>query len=168
MKCHQIFAQCSAAFVDQLLSRVLEREKPAYKAAVQSLAVRQRLRPVYVERKPKLERHLWLQKALSRKSSDDISAQLLQIWLLDSQRDLICDFLDGLKIPHDGKGVVETLPPAPPKEELLATIDQLLAKYPPETVAVYLHAFQAMDEGAWPTLEEVLDSEPRLRLGNCR
>ncbi len=168
MKCHQIFAQCSPAFVDQLLSRVLEQEKPVYKAAMQNLAARLKLRPIYLERKPKTERHRWLQQALSRKSSDDVATQLLQIWLLGSQRDLICDFLDGLKIPHDGKGVVETLPPAPSREELHATIDRLLAKYPREAVSVYLHAFQAMDEDAWPTLDEVLASEPRLLLGNGR
>jgi hypothetical protein len=165
MKCHEIFAQCSTPFVDQILTQILEREKLVYKAAMQNLAKRQKLRPVYIERKPRPERHLWLQRTLSRKMSDDVATQLLQIWLLEAHRDLICDFLDNLKIPHDGKGVVENLPEAPSKEALLIAVEQLLTKYPSEVVAVYLHAFQGMDDAGWPALDEILESHPKLRLG---
>jgi hypothetical protein len=31
-------------------------------------------------------------------------------------------------------------------------------------VAVYLHAFQALDEQGWPSLAELLDEDPRLKL----
>jgi hypothetical protein len=165
MKCHEIFGRCSPTFVDQLLNEVLEREKPVYKAALENLAIRQKLRPVFVERKPKPERHAWVQRALSRKSADDLAMQVLQIWLLGAHRDLICDFLDSLQIPHDGKGVVDTLPPARSKEALVSAIDYLLSKYSHEPVAVYLHAFQAMDDAGWKELAELLATDPRLKLG---
>ena len=72
---------------------------------IQNLASRRKLRPVFIERKPRPERHLWLQQALSLKSADDIAMQVLQIWLLGAQREMICEFLDSLGIAHDGKGV---------------------------------------------------------------
>ena len=41
----------------------------------------------------------------------------------------------------------------------------LLAKYPPEVVAVYLNAFNDMNEVEWPNLKTMLESDPRLQLG---
>ena len=49
--------------------------------------------------------------------------------------------------------------------KLKAAVDALLAKYPPETVAVYLHAFNEMNEQEWPNLTTMLDADPRLQLG---
>jgi hypothetical protein len=43
----------------------------------------------------------------------------------------------------------------------------LLAKHPPESVAVYLHAFTGMNEAEWPGLKTLLDSDPRLQLGTA-
>jgi len=107
-----------------------------------------------------------MQLALSRKISDTLAAHLLQSWLLDAQKAMLCDFLDGLGIARDADGTVEKLPESPPKEKLHESITQLLAKYPTEAVAVYLHAFHDMDDSvSWPPLGEVLEEEERLRLG---
>ena len=143
---------------------LLEREKPVYKAMIQNIASRRKLRPVFIERKPKNERHLWLQQALSQKSSEDLAIQLFQIWLLGAHWEMICDFLDLLGIKHDGKGVVNDLPPEPTREALAEAITKLLEKHAREIVAVYLHAFQAMDETGWSTLDEILSSDPRIAL----
>ena len=43
-------------------------------------------------------------------------------------------------------------------------VDALLAKYPAEIAAVYLQCFQSMDIAGWPSLEEILASDERLRL----
>jgi NADPH-dependent 7-cyano-7-deazaguanine reductase QueF-like protein len=41
----------------------------------------------------------------------------------------------------------------------------LLAKYPPEAVAVYLNAFNDMNETNWSNLKTILESDSRLQLG---
>ena len=145
-----------------------DKEKAVYKAAIQNLAAQWKLRPVFVERKPKMERHLWLKRALSRKPADDFAIQVLQIWLLGAQRDLICAFLDQLEIPHDGKGVVDNLPPEPSRDRLEHAVNALLQKHPPEVVAVYLNAFQAMDDQGWRGLDQILETDGRLALGTGR
>jgi hypothetical protein len=89
---------------------------------------------------------------------------LFQIWLLGAHREMICDFLDLLGIKHDGKGVVDDLPPEPTREALAEVITKLLEKHAREVVAVYLHAFQAMDETGWATLDEILSTDPRIAL----
>jgi hypothetical protein len=163
-KPHEIFARMPAETATQLFAFVFDREKPLYKATIESLAKQRKLRPVFVERKPREERHAWMREAMGRKVSEGIAAHLLQIWLIGAHKGILCDFLDALEIPHDENGTIENLPEAPPKEKLQAAVDALLAKHDRHVVAVYLHAFQAFDEKGWPTLEELLSEDERLRL----
>jgi hypothetical protein len=164
MKCYELFGKLSPELTNEIFAYLLEFEKPVYKAMVQNIASRRKLRPVFIERKPRQERHLWLHQALSLKSADDLTMQLLQIWLLGAQREMICEFLDSLGIEHDGKGVVDNLPAAPSRDKLNETISKLLEKRSPEAVALYLHAFQAMDETGWSILDEALATDPRISL----
>jgi hypothetical protein len=164
MKCYEVFGKLSPELTNEIFAYLLEFEKPVYKAMVENIASRRKLRPIFIERKPRRERHLWLQQALSLKSADDLTMQLLQIWLLGAQREMICEFLDSLGIEHDGKGVVDNLPAAPSRERLNETISKLLEKRSPEAVALYLHAFQAMDETGWSILDEALATDPRISL----
>lgn len=141
-----------------------KEEKPIYKAAIQGLANQRNLRAVFVERKPPGERHPWMQAALSRPVSDALASHLLQAWLLGANKQMLCDFLDALGIAHEPDGTVENLPECPPKETIKAAVDQLLAKYPEASVAIYLHAFRDMDSSVqWPALNEVLSETPNLQ-----
>ena len=168
LKCYEIFERASPELINEVFTHLHDKEKAVYKAAIQNLAAQWKLRPVFVERKPKLERHLWLKRALSRKPADEFAIQLLQIWLLGAQRDLICEFLDQLGIPHDGKGVVDNLPAEPTRDHLERAVNALLEKHPPEVVAVYLNAFQAMDDQGWSGLNQILETDTRLALGTAR
>jgi hypothetical protein len=162
---HEIFGKMSPGFAAQIFSYLHEKEKALYKATIEALAKPKKIRPVFVERKPRNERHAWMKEALSRKQSDSVSAQILQIWLVGEHSKLLCDFLDGLGIKHDENGTVDELPPAPDKATLLPVIENLLGKYDQELVAVYLQAFQALDENGWPALGEVLQTDERLQPG---
>jgi hypothetical protein len=164
LKPHEIFARMPSAAAGQLLSFLFEKEKPLYKATIDSLAKQRKLRPVFVERKPRAERDAWIKENLGRKTSEAIAAHLLQIWLIGEHKALLCDFLDALGIAHDANGTIEQLPPAPPKEDLARAVGALVEKHDPSIVAVYLHAFQALDDqGGWSTLDELLAEDPRLR-----
>jgi hypothetical protein len=165
MKCHEILARISPDLVQEIFAYLLEHEKPFYKAAIQQLATQGKLRPIFIERKPKPLRHLWLRDALSRKGSSELAIQVLQIWLLGAHRNLIMQFLDALGIPHDGKGIIDELPPEPQRPTLEAGVTQVLGDHHPEVVAVYLHAMQAMEDRGWPILAEILATDPRLSLG---
>ncbi|MEI9893822.1 MAG: hypothetical protein WDN28_07945 [Chthoniobacter sp.] len=82
---------------------------------------------------------------------------------------LLCDFLDGLGIAHDENGTIEAMPPAPTKEALIKAIDPPFRESTiPAVVAVYLHAFQALDENGWPTLGELIAEDSRLQLAAPR
>lgn len=164
-KAPEIFQQLSPALAGDIFSYLQESDKPAYKMAIQTLATQRKLRPVFVERKPRNERYAWMQHALTRPANEAIASNVLQIWLMGSQSSLLCDFLDSLGIEHDEKGGIETLPECPPADKLQTAIDAVLAKHPAEAVSVYLNCFQSMEIAGWPLLGEVLEKDERLRLG---
>lgn len=163
---NEIYSRMTPEIASLLLSYLFENEKPLYRATVDSLAKQRNLRPIFIDRKPRVERFAWLQAALARNTNSSVAAHLLQIWLVGAQSQLLCDFLDALGIAHESNGTVDDLPPAPQKEQLAAAIECLLAKHNPGVVAVYLHAFQALDDkGGWASLDELLETDPRLHLG---
>src|SRR6266481_9307279 len=165
MRSYEIFRECPTEVVNEIFVCLQEHEKGVYRAIIQNIATQRKLRPVFIERKPKPERHEWLRQALSRKPADDVAAQTLQIWLLGAQKDLICRFLDALDIAHDGKGFVDELPAEPSNEKLKAAVDELLESHRPEVVAVYLILFEAMDNAGWKGLGEILTADSRLKIG---
>ncbi len=164
-KPHEIFALMPAETATKLFHFLTETEKPLYKATIDTLAKQRKLRPVFVERKPRTERNTWLKDTLSRKQSEAVAAHLLQIWLVGEHKQLLCDFLDALNITHDADGTIEALPPCPPKEDLVRAIDTVLTKHDPAIVSVYLQAFQATNDDGWTALTEILATDERLRFG---
>jgi hypothetical protein len=77
---------------------------------------------------------------------------------------MLVDFLNALEIKNE-EGVVENLPASMDDAKLKSAVETLLAKYPPEAVAVYLNAFNDMNETNWANLKTILESDPRLQLG---
>jgi len=57
------------------------------------------------------------------------------------------------------------LPESMDDVKLKSAIETLLAKYPPEAVAVYLNAFNDMNGANWANLKTILESDARLQLG---
>lgn len=164
MKSHELFQKMSPALAAEIFTFLQKQEKAVYKAAIQGLANQRNLRGVFIERKPPNERYPWMKSALSRPVSETLATHLLQAWLLGANKDMLCDFLDALNIAHDDDGTVEELPESPPKEQVKSAVDKLLAKYPAEAVASYLHAFRDMDSTVqWPALNEILEETPQLQ-----
>jgi hypothetical protein len=149
-----------------ILTYAYESDKPLYRATLGAVADARKLRPVFLERQPRPQRHAAMLATLSRPALDLVAGNLLRIWLLKKHKQMLADFLDALGIPHQ-EGVVEDLPAAMDEAKIRAAVDALLGKYPPEVVAVYLHAFSEMNTVAWPILKTMLESDPRLQLGGA-
>ncbi|MCE0498109.1 MAG: hypothetical protein LV481_09210, partial [Methylacidiphilales bacterium] len=84
-------------------------------------------------------------------------------WLIETQRPMLCAWLDALGIEHAENGCADTFPPQPDAAKLKKGVDILLDKFDPIIVGVYLHSFNQIDETQWPALDEILRSEPRLQ-----
>ena len=151
------------ALVTDVLDFAFSTDKKLYRAALDAVAQARKVRPVFLERQPRVERDASMLIFLARPALEVVSDNLLRAWLLKKHTTVLTDFLDALNITHD-KGVVEELPESVDDAVLQAAVDKLLAKHPADLAAVYLRAFNDMNEARWPNLDARLGEDPRLKL----
>jgi hypothetical protein len=164
LKSYELFGFMSSALANEILTFTFESEKPTYRAVLQAVAEARKLRPVFLERQAKTERHALMLGTLTRPHLDVAAGTLLRTWLVKKHQAMLVDFLNALEIPNEN-GVVEDLPAAVDDAKLKTAVDTVLAKHPAEAVAVYLNAFNAMNEANWPNLKTLLGGDTRLQLG---
>ena len=161
---HELLGFMSPNLGVEILTFTFETDKPLYRATLGAVAEARKVRSVFLERQPKPQRHSAMLATLARPGLEMVTANLLRTWLLKKYKGMLVDFLDGLGISHN-EGVVDDLPATMDDAKLKAAIDLLISKYPPEVVAVYLNAFNDMNDVDWPNLKSMLEADPRLQLG---
>ncbi len=161
---HELIGFMSPALALEIVTYAYESDKPLYRATLGSVAEARKLRPVFLERQPRTQRHATMLATLARPALEAVTANLIRTWLLKKYTGLLSDFLDSLGIAHK-EGVVEDLPATMDDAKLRTAVDAVLTKYPPEVVAVYLNAFNEMNEVEWPNLKTMLEADKRLQLG---
>jgi hypothetical protein len=161
---HELFGFMSPALAGEILGFAFEADKPAYKSTLNAVAQARHVRPVFLERQPRAQRHALMVSVLARPNLEPAAGGLIRVWLVKKQRAMLVDFLSALGISNN-EGVVDDLPATMDDAKLKSAVDALLAKYPPEAIAVYLHAFNDMNEASWANLKTMLESDPRLQLG---
>jgi hypothetical protein len=161
---HELFGFMSPGLADGILNFTHESDKPVYKAALNAIAQARHVRPVFLERQPRAQRQAAMIATLSRPGLDAVAGGLIRVWLLKKHKAMLVDFLNALEIKNE-EGVVENLPAGMDDAKLKTAVETLLAKYPPEVVAVYLNAFNDMNETTWANLKTILESDPRLQFG---
>ena len=161
---HELFGFMSPALADDILNFTHDSDKPVYKGAVSAVAQARHVRPVFLERQPRAQRQAAMIATLSRPGLDAVAGGLIRVWLLKKHKTMLVDFLNALEIKNE-EGVVENLPAGMDDAKLKTAVEMLLAKYPPEAVAVYLNAFNDMNETSWANLKTILESDPRLQFG---
>jgi hypothetical protein len=154
----------SAPLATEILTYAYESDKPLYRTTLAAVAQARHLRPVFLERQSRPERHALMLSMLARPALEMVTGTLIRTWLLKKHNPVLCDFLDALGITHK-EGVVEDLPATMDDAKLASAVESLLAKHPREVVAVYLNAFNDMNEVEWPNLKKMLEADSRLQLG---
>jgi hypothetical protein len=161
---HELFGFMSPGLANDIITYTFESDKPTYRATLGAVAQARHLRPVFLERQPRPQREAMMISTLSRPALEAVAGGLIRAWLLKKHQAMLVDFLNALEIKNE-KGVVDNLPGSMDDTKLKTAIEVLLAKYPPEAVAIYLNAFNDMNEANWANLKNILESDPRLQLG---
>jgi hypothetical protein len=161
---HELFGFMSPALANDILAFTFESDKPTYRAIINGVAEARKVRPIFLERQPRTQRHALVIATLARPNLEPVASNLIRTWLVKKERTMLVDFLNALAIPNN-EGVVDDLPKTVEDEKLKSAIESLLAKYRPEAVAVYLNAFNDMNEAHWANLKTMLEGDVRLQLG---
>ena len=159
----QLFSAMPSTLAVDILEHAYSADKDVYRAALDAVAQARKVRPVFLERQPRAERFRSMATSLGRQGMDMVAANLIASWLLKKHNPMLVDFLNALGVAHD-KGVVEELPKTIDDAVLHAAVDALAAKYPRDVAALYLHAFHGLNDVRWPTLETLLQTDPRFQL----
>jgi hypothetical protein len=162
---HELFGFMSPALGAEIVEFAHDTDKPLYRATLAAVAEIRKVRPVFLERQPRAQRTAAMLASLTRPMLEPAAANLIRGWLVNKQSALLIQFLDALEIKHE-KGVVEDLPVSVDDAKLKTAVDGLLASHPQEVVAVYLVAFNEMNQANWPNLKTMLETDSRLQLGN--
>jgi len=162
---HELLGFMSPKLAAEILEHAYTSDKELYKATLAAVAQVRKVRPVFLERQPRAERHVGMLAALTRPAMEPAAAGLLRGWLLKKHTAVLADFLNTLGVAHQD-GVVEDLPATMDDAKLHSAVEMILAKHPPEVVIVYLHAFYEMNEARWPNLKALLETNPRLQFAN--
>ena len=163
---HELFGFVSPKLANEIIEFAYESDKPTYKAVLAAVAQARHLRPVFLERQPRPQRHATVLSTLTRPALELMAGNLIRAWLVQKQKPMLIDFLTALGIEHKD-GVVEDLPEKMEDEKLKSGVEVLLGKYPHEAVAVYLNAFNDMNQANWANLKTMLEGDARLQLGNA-
>ncbi len=163
---HELFGFMSPTLANDILGFTFETDKPAYRATLAAVAQAKHVRPVFLERQPREARHTAMLAALAKPNLEPAAGALLRVWLVKKHVAMLVDFMNALGIPHEN-GAVDDLPKTMDDEKLKTAVEVLLGKYPHEAVAVYLNAFNEMNAAGWANLQTMLESDPRLQLGNA-
>src|ERR1700722_10682856 len=139
LKSHELFGFMSPALANDILNFAFESDKPTYKAVLNGIAEARKVRGVFLERQPREQRHVMMVATLSRPGLDAVAGGLIRAWLVEKQTPMLVDFLNALGIENKD-GVVDDLPATVDDTKLKLAVENLLAKHPPEAVAVYLKA----------------------------
>lgn len=161
---HELLGFMSPGLAQEIITYAYDLDKQLYRTTLAAVAEARKVRPVFLERQPRTQRHANMVATLSRPSLEMVTANLIRTWLLKKYSGLLGDFLSSLGIEHKD-GVVEDLPATMDDAKLKAAVDLVMGKYPPEVVAVYLNAFNEMNEVEWPNLKTMLEQDKRLQLG---
>jgi hypothetical protein len=161
---HELFGFMSPKLATDILDYTFQNDRDLYRLTVKAVAEAKKLRPVFLERKPRVDRDKDILSLLTSPRLEVAAGGLLRGWLLKKNQQMLIDFLNGVGIAHEN-GVVEDLPQKVDEKKIKASVDALLAKYPREEVAVYLNAFLAMNEVDWGALKQMLENDPRLQFG---
>jgi hypothetical protein len=161
---HELFGFMSPALANEIVAFAHESDKPVYRAALAAVAQAQHVRPVFLKRQPRPQQHSGIIANLARPGLEVAASGVIRVWLIKKYNAMLVDFLNSMGIPNK-EGVVDDLPSSMDDAKLKTAVESLLAKYLPEVVAVYLNAFNDMNEANWPNLKTLLESDKRLQVG---
>jgi hypothetical protein len=161
---YPLWSSIPSHIANDILLSVQKTNKKLYRTALEVMAPRMGIRvPILIEM-PKKERHAHWIRILSRPEMEVLSFNIFSTWLIDTQRPMLCAWLDSLGIEHAENGCADTFPPQPDAAKLKKGVDGLLKQFDPIVVGIYLRSFNQIDETQWPDLDAILRDDPRLQL----
>ena len=119
---HELFGFMSPALANDILAFTFESDKPTYRAIINGVAEARKVRPIFLERQPRVQRHALVIASLARPNLEAVAGNLIRTWLVKKERAMLVDFVNALGIPNN-EGVVDDLPASVEDDKLKAAVE---------------------------------------------
>jgi hypothetical protein len=131
-------AICTTYLNTALVDVVEKLSSPQIKAVLKEGGLKVKLSSGIVTQKKR--RQLWGKKIVAaiENGNNEVASELIQQWLLNHERELLCAYLDGLGVNHTFGETDDSFLFSLPPEKLRQEATKLLETFPEELVATYL------------------------------
>ncbi len=164
MKPYELFRRLSSGESAEIVRAACEDDGVPDRLAATVLSV-QNISLARFGRLPEETRKAYVRRTLRDRRAAELGLFVLSAALVRRHEGLIETFLSAAGLPHEGAVVsVEGEIPEPREATVNAAVDRLLARYPERDAAIYLHAFAAQPDVAWPSLASRLAADARLQV----
>jgi len=156
MRSYQVFAAMSPERATAI-TQTLKKQAPAmFAQALAAAAAALKARPVYLARQPIEKQAASIRRALARVSANAVAEELLAVYFLECRKDLLIEWLDSLRIPHEDGSLVEDAPAPPSQAKLAEAVKAFRAADEDGDRSLLLAAFAAQGSIDWPDLEALI------------
>jgi len=93
---HELLGFMSPVLAKEILSYIFESDKPAYRATLTAVAEAKHVRPVFLERQPRDQRHTTMLSALTKPNLEAAAAAFIRAWLVQKNAQMLIDYLNAL------------------------------------------------------------------------
>jgi len=136
----------------QVMAVLMEHSPAVYTQAVAATSAAMNARPKFLMRQPAEKRAEMVRRTLGRVRANDLAEEVLATYFLESQKELLIEWLDCVGLEHH-EGILEDENPQPPaKEKLAEARERFLAGDQAEDRELLLRAFAAQSAIDWPDL----------------
>src|ERR1044071_6961185 len=109
---HELLGFMSPNLSAEILEHAYQADKELYKATLAAVAQARKVRPLFLQRQPRADRHVAMLATLARPAMEPAAAGLVRGWLVKKHTALLAAFLNAIGVPHTA-AVLGLLLPAP-------------------------------------------------------
>ncbi|MDJ0787192.1 MAG: hypothetical protein QNK05_10335 [Myxococcota bacterium] len=159
MRPHQIFGAMSESLAERVLETLRQESPAVYTQSVAITAGAMKARPRFLMKQPHKKRASMIRRALARVGASPLAEEALATFFLETQRELLIEWLDAVGIEHEEGTLKDDAPASPGADALAGAVESFRKGEDPEIRELLLQAFAAQNAIDWPELDALVSVE---------
>lgn len=156
MRSFQVFAAMTPEQATEIMTGLKQQAPGMFAQALAAAAAALKSRPVTLARQPIEKQAASVRRALARVAASPVAEELLAVYFLECQKDLLLEWLDTLGIDHEDGTLASDVPEAPPVKKLEQATKAFRSVDDDINRELLLAAFAAQGSIEWPELDRLL------------
>lgn len=157
MRAHQIIGGMSPDDFERIMEALRGEAPEAVQSTTIAAAAILKFRPKFLLKQPPRKRVGSVKSALARVHANDMAEELLAVYFLKCQLDLLTEWLDLMGLEHEEGILTQEEVPCPEAAELEKKVAEFRSASDDVDRTLLLRVFSAQSAIDWPALETLLE-----------